>query len=96
MNGETPPPAPHPHRIRFNPEVTLGHILQLASLGAVLTTMWFSLDKRVANVELRQDLAGEERREMKRTLSALAENQVLLTRTVDRVSILIEERKAKP
>ena len=82
----------HRPRIRFNPEVTLGHVLQLASFFAVVTAMWFNMDKRIASIELRQDFATEERREMKRVLNALSESQVLLTRTVDRVTILFEER----
>jgi hypothetical protein len=67
-------------------------VLQLASFFAVVTAMWFNMDKRIASIELRQDFATEERREMKRVLNALSESQVLLTRTVDRVTILFEER----
>jgi predicted outer membrane lipoprotein len=79
-------------RFRFNPEITLGHVLQLASVFAVLSAMWFNMDKRVTSVELRQDFAAEERRELKKSLATLAESQALLTRTVDRVTILFEER----
>src|ERR1041384_5013092 len=63
-------------RIRFNPEVTLGHVLQLASFFAVVTAMWFNMDKRIASIELRQDFATEERREMKRVLNALSETRM--------------------
>ncbi|MBA4150598.1 MAG: hypothetical protein H0X66_20995 [Verrucomicrobia bacterium] len=82
-------------QIRFNPEVTLGNLLQLISMGAALITVWTSMDKRLSAVELREGYAIEERRDLKKSMEALTENQVLLTRTVDRISILMEQQKGE-
>ncbi|MFN7138790.1 MAG: hypothetical protein ACK4UN_05590 [Limisphaerales bacterium] len=78
--------------LRFNPEITLGNLLQLISMGAALITVWTSMDKRLTAVELRESYAIEERRNLKKSMETLTENQVLLTRTVDRISILMEQR----
>ena len=76
---------------RFNREVTLGNLLQLASFVVALAAMWTSMDKRLTAVELRESFSAEERRDVKKNLGTLAENQAILARTVDRMSIVLEE-----
>lgn len=78
-------------RFRFTPEVTLGNVLQLLSLAAAVIGLWVNLDKRLSAVEVRESYALEERRELKQSLATLVENQAVLARTVDRVSLLIEQ-----
>ena len=78
-------------RFRFIPEITLGNILQLLSFAAAVVGLWVSLDKRISAVEVREGYACEERRDLKRSLATLAENQAVLARTVDRISILFEQ-----
>ena len=78
-------------RFRFTPEVTLGNALQLLSLAAAVVGLWMNLDKRVSAVEVREGYAIEEQRELKKSLATLVENQAVLARTVDRVSLLIEQ-----
>ena len=82
---ETPP-----KRFRFVPEITLGNVLQLLTLAAAVIGLWMNMDRRISAVELRESFAVEERRDLKKSLATLAENQALLTRTVDRVSIMFE------
>ena len=77
-------------RFRFIPEITLGNLLQLVSLAAAVVGLWINMDKRISAVELRESYAIEERRDLKKSLATLADNQALLTRTVDRMSILFE------
>jgi len=77
--------VPEQRRVRFVPEITLGNVLQLVSLGAAVIGLWVNMDKRITAVELREGYAIEERREMKRSLATLA-------RTVDRMSILFEQQ----
>jgi len=79
-------------RVRFVPEITLGNVLQLVSLGAAVVGLWINMDKRISAVELREGYAIEERREMKRSLATMAETQATLARTVDRMSILFEQQ----
>ena len=79
-------------RFRFTPEVTLGNVLQLLSLAAAVVGLWLNLDKRVSALEVRESYATEERRDLKKSLGTLAENQAVLARTVDRLSILMEQR----
>ena len=81
----------NPKRFRFVPEVTLGNVLQLVSIGAAVVGMWVNMDKRITAVELRESYSVEERRDMKRSLATLAETQATLVRTVDRMSILFEQ-----
>ena len=78
-------------RFRFTPEVTLGNVLQLLSLAAAVVGLWVNLDKRISAVEVRESYAVEERRDLKKSLATLAENQAVLARTVDRISILFEQ-----
>ena len=80
-------------QLRFNPEITLGNILQLVSMAAALVTLWTSMDKRITAVELREGFAVEERRDLKTSIATMAESQAVLTRTVDRISILMEQQK---
>lgn len=79
-------------RFRFTPEVTLGNVLQLLSLAAAVVGLWVNLDKRISAVEVRESYAVEERRELKKSLATLLENQAVLARTVDRVSIILEQQ----
>ena len=78
-------------RFRFVPEITLGNVLQLVSIGAAVVGLWVNMDKRITAVELREGYALEERRDMKRSLQTLTETQATLARTVDRLSILFEQ-----
>ncbi|HMP82707.1 MAG TPA: hypothetical protein PKA41_08410 [Verrucomicrobiota bacterium] len=78
-------------RFRFIPEITLGHVLQLLSLVAAVVGLWVSLDKRISTLEVRESYAVEERRDLKKSMATLAENQAMLARTVDRISILFEQ-----
>ena len=78
-------------RFRFTPEVTLGNLLQLLSLAAAVVGLWVNLDKRISAVEVRESYAIEERRDLKKSLAALVENQGVLARTVDRISIILEQ-----
>ena len=89
MNEQTQ----NPKRFRFIPEITLGNVLQLVSLAAAVVGLWINMDKRISAVEMRESYAVEERHDMKKSLETLAENQALLTRTVDRMSILLETQK---
>ena len=82
----------NPKRFRFVPEVTLGNVLQLVSIGAAVVGMWVNMDKRITAVELRESYSVEERRDMKKSLGTLADTQATLVRTVDRMSILFEQR----
>lgn len=79
-------------RFRFTPEVTLGNVLQLLSLAAAVVGLWFNLDKRISAVEVRESYAIEERRDLKKSLATLVENQGVLARNVDRVSIILEQQ----
>ncbi len=78
-------------RFRFVPEVTLGNVLQLLTIAAAVVGLWVSLDKRIAAVEMQESYAIEERRDLKKSLATLADNQAVLARTVDRISILFEQ-----
>jgi hypothetical protein len=78
---------------RFNREITLGNLLQLGSVVVALVAMWTSMDKRLTSVELRESFAAEERRDLKTSLATLADNQGVLARTVDRMSIVLEEAR---
>jgi hypothetical protein len=78
-------------RFRFVPEVTLGNVLQLVTLGAAVVGLWMNMDRRISAVELRETYAVEERRDMKRSLQTLTETQAVLVRTVDRISILFDQ-----
>jgi hypothetical protein len=83
---------------RFNREITLGNLLQLASFVVALVAMWTSMDKRLTAVEMRESFAVEERRDLKKSMATLVENQAVLARTVDRMSIVFDEhtRSAAP
>lgn len=83
---------------RFNREITLGNLLQLGSFVIALVAMWTSMDKRLTSVELRETFAAEERRDLKKSLATLVDNQAVLARTVDRMSIVLDEhtKEGKP
>ena len=49
------------------------------------------MNTRISAVELRESYSIEERRDMKKSLSTLAENQAVMARTVDRISILFDQ-----
>ena len=78
-------------KFRFVPEVTLGNVLQLLTIAAAVVGLWVSLDKRLAAVEMQESYAIEDRHDLKKSMATLAENQALLARTVDRISILFDQ-----
>jgi hypothetical protein len=82
-----------PNRFKFVPEITLGNMLQLLSIAAAVIGLWMNMDRRISAVEMRESFAVEERRDLKKSLATLVENQALLTRTVDRVIIIMETQQ---
>ena len=78
-------------RIRFTPEITLGNVLQLLSIAAAVIGMWVNMDKRISAMEVRENYAVEERHDLKTSINTLTENQALMARTVDRISILLDQ-----
>ena len=82
----------NPKRIRFTPEITLGNVLQLLSIAAAVIGMWVNMDKRISAMEVRENYAVEERHDLKTSINTLTENQAVMARTVDRISILLDQR----
>ena len=78
-------------RLRFTPEITLGNVIQLVSIVAMVIGLWVNMDKRIAAVEMRQLYIVEERSDLKKSVFLLTENQAALSRTTDRLSILFEQ-----
>ena len=77
--------------IRFTPEVTLGNLLQLLSIAAAVVGLWINMDKRISAMEVRENYAVEERHDLKVSINSLTENQAVMARTLDRISILFEQ-----
>jgi len=81
----------NPKKIRFTPEITLGNILQLLSIAAAVVGLWINMDKRISAMEVRENYAMEERHDLKTSINTLTENQAVMARTVDRISILLDQ-----
>ena len=81
----------NPKRIRFTPEITLGNLLQLLSVAAAVVGLWINMDKRISAMEVRENYAVEERHDLKTTIATMSENQAVMARTVDRISILLDQ-----
>jgi len=81
----------NPRRIRFTPEITLGNILQLLSIAAAVVGLWVNMDKRISAMEVRENYAIEERHDLKASIATMTENQAVMARTVDRISILLDQ-----
>jgi hypothetical protein len=81
----------NPKRIRFTPEITLGNILQLLSIAAAVVGLWVNMDKRISAMEVRENYAIEERHDLKASIATMTENQAVMARTVDRISILLDQ-----
>ncbi len=81
----------NPKRIRFTPEITLGNVLQLLSIAAAVVGLWINMDKRISAMEVRENYAVEERHDLKTSINTLTENQAVMARTLDRISILFEQ-----
>jgi len=81
----------NPKRIRFTPEITLGNVLQLLSIAAAVVGLWINMDKRISAMEVRENYAIEERHDLKISINSLTENQAVMARTLDRISILFEQ-----
>jgi len=83
-------------RIRFTPEITLGNLLQLLSIAAAVVGLWINMDKRISAMEVRENYAIEERHDLKISINSLTENQAVMARTLDRISILFEQHTKEP
>ena len=83
-------------RIRFTPEITLGNVLQLLSIAAAVVGLWINMDKRISSIEVRENYAVEERHDLKVSINSLTENQAVMARTLDRISILFEQHTKEP
>jgi len=83
-------------RIRFTPEITLGNLLQLLSIAAAVVGLWINMDKRISAMEVRENYAVEERHDLKVSINSLTENQAVMARTLDRISILFEQHTKEP
>ncbi len=80
-------------RIRFTPEITLGNLLQLLSIAAAVVGLWINMDKRISTMEVRESYAMEERHDLKVSINSLTENQAVMARTLERISILFEQNR---
>ena len=89
-------PIQNPKRIRFTPEITLGNLLQLLSIAAAVVGLWINMDKRISAMEVRENYAVEERHDLKVSINSLTENQAVMARTLDRISILFEQHTKEP
>jgi len=49
------------------------------------------MDKRISAMEVRENYAIEERHDLKASIATLTENQSVMARTVDRISILLDQ-----
>ena len=94
MNDMNETTRPLVKRLWFTPEITLGNMVQLVSIVAMVIGLWVNMDKRIAALELRQIYIVEERSDLKRSVQMLTENQAMLSRTVDRMAILFEQHPA--
>ena len=83
----------NPKRIRFTPEITLGNLLQLLSIAAAVVGLWINMDKRISTMEVRESYAMEERHDLKVSINSLTENQAVMARTLERISILFEQNR---
>jgi hypothetical protein len=83
----------NPKRIRFTPEITLGNVLQLLSIAAAVVGLWINMDKRISAMEVRENYAVEERHDLKTSIATLTGNQALMARTLDRISILMDQQQ---
>jgi hypothetical protein len=81
----------NPKRIRFTPEITLGNILQLLSIVAGVVGLWVNMDKRISAMEVREHYAIEERHDLKTSIATMTDNQAVMARTVDRISIMLDQ-----
>ena len=81
----------NPKRIRFTPEITLGNLLQLLSIAAAVVGLWINMDKRISAMEVRENYAIEERHDLKASIATMTENQAVMARTVDRISLLLDQ-----
>ena len=86
----------NPKKIRFTPEITLGNVLQLLSIAAAVVGLWINMDKRISAMEVRENYAVEERHDLKVSINSLTENQAVMARTLDRISILFEQHTKEP
>ena len=78
-------------KFRFIPEITLGNVLQLLSIAAAVVGLWVNMDKRISAMEVRENYAIEERHDLKASIATMTENQAVMARTVDRISILLDQ-----
>jgi hypothetical protein len=81
----------NPKKIRFTPEITLGNVLQLLSIAAAVVGLWINMDKRISAIKVRENYAVEERHDLKTSINTLTENHAVMARTVDRISILLDQ-----
>jgi hypothetical protein len=49
------------------------------------------MDKRISAMEVRENYAIEERHDLKASIATMTENQAVMARTVDRISILLDQ-----
>ena len=71
-------------------------MLQLLSIAAAVVGLWVNMDKRISAVEMRENFAMEERHDLKTSINSLTENQAVMARTLDRISILFEQHSKEP
>ncbi len=77
-------------RARFDPTVNLGHILTALMMGAALVTMWANMKVSQSEHEARLRSLEMSQVEMKDTISKIADNAAVSTRTQDRLSLTLE------
>ena len=62
-------------KIRFNPEITLGHIIHGLTMLGALVALWLNLNNRVTVVEVKQAYEEQKQQDLARSFEMAVENQ---------------------
>jgi len=82
--------------MKFNPEVTTGHVLQAITVAASAVFLFVGLDRRIIYIESLAMMNKEQLTKHEETLSRIVKVEAEIQVTQMRITTLLEERTKRP
>jgi len=83
----------HHRSLRFNPEVNLGHLLQIGSLIVAIVVFAVVTDRRFTVLEIKQLYYDKILEEIQVQVKLLSDNQTAVLRNQDKLTLILEGMK---
>lgn len=86
---------PNGGRVQYKPTITFGNLLSMAMMMATLVGLYITHETRITRLESSMQHQIEQSSATLALVNKIADNQVISTRSTDRLAFILEEKFSK-